>query len=258
MVRYIPFLLCLLACSDQKDTQTDNLKVQAGSVAKNPEVKNSFAWTGLINNKIPVFLHYSIEGEIVAGEIYYLNTKAGKPIQIIGAIEEDSSYRLLEFEPGGNISGILEGVPSGDAFSGRWFSPKTRKEFSLNLKTKDTVVQSINLSPALNDIFGRYHYQYSEAGYHGDLEVNKLDGDKISFSIYSVTSDPARNLAEVPLDTVKLTGNSFTYTIPESDSCEFKVTFYRGFAAVSYTRGYCNGQFGMNATVDGIFLKTVK
>ncbi|HEX6334893.1 MAG TPA: hypothetical protein VFZ78_11745, partial [Flavisolibacter sp.] len=105
---------------------------------------------------------------------------------------------------------------------------------------------------------GHYHYQYSEAGYHGDLDVQMISEDRVAFSIFSVTNDPARNLAEVPQDTVQITGNSFLYTIPGSDSCEFRVTFYRTFATVAYTRGYCDGQFGMNATVDGIFLKVVK
>lgn len=265
----IPFIL-LSDCSERpnttanekhsipKDTLIKHDTHPASSEAKRVESKNQFSWTGLINNKIPVFLHYSVVGELIVGEIYYLNTKSRKPIQVIGSIEEDKSYRLLEFESNGNISGIIKGTPEGSRFDGSWFSPKARRAFSLNLKTKDSTVNPVDLRPADNDIFGDYHYQYSEAGYHGDMEVKKVSGDKLAFSIYSVTNDPARNLAEVPMDTVKMSGNSFIYNIPESDSCEFKVKFYRGFAVVDYTRGYCEGQFGMNATVDGIFLKINK
>ena len=104
-------------------------------------------------------------------------------------------------------------------------------------------------------IFGRYHYQYTEEGYIGDLEISRIGNDKAAFSLFSVTGAPARNIADVPTDTIPFKGNSFVYTIPESDSCSFKVSFYKGFAVVVYTNGYCSGQFGMNATVDGIFIK---
>ncbi len=48
----------------------------------------------------------------------------------------------------------------------------------------------------------------------------------------------------------------FIYKIPDTDSCEFEVKFYKRFVIIRYTKGFCDRQFGMNATIDGIFLKT--
>lgn len=125
----------------------------------------------------------------------------------------------------------------------------------MHLTGKDTALTATDLLADEEDRYGLYHYQYSEEGSQGSLQVEKLGKDKIAFSIFSVTSAPARNIADVQKDTVSLTGNSFVYTIPGSDSCAFKVSFYKGFVQVNYTKGYCSGQFGMNATVDGVFVK---
>ena len=46
------------------------------------------------------------------------------------------------------------------------------------------------------------------------------------------------------------------YKVAETENCEFKVKFYQDFVFVNYTKGTCAGQFGHNATVDGIFIKT--
>lgn len=228
------------------------------SEAKRPSVRSEFYWSGFINHKIPVFIHYSIEDDLITGQLFYLNTKSRQPITLIGTIEEDSSYRILEFGKDGNISGIISGKPKDEIFHGEWFSPETRKEFPLHLGSKDTTFTPLSLEAPNGDIDGIYHYQYSEEGSQGDMQVKRLGENTIAFSIFSVTDAPARNLAEVPEDTVQLTGNSFIYTIPGSDGCQFKVRFYKDFSRVTYTRGYCEGQFGMNATVDGIYLKVKK
>lgn len=201
------------------------------------------------------FIHYQLDSNLIMGEITYLNTKDKLPIKLFGTIEEDKNYRLLEFDKTGNITGIITGLPSGKIFNGSWFSPKTRKELSLNLTSKDTVINSPTLATELQNIFGHYHYQYSEAGYQGDFEISKLPDNKAVFGITSVTGEPARNVAQIDDDTIKLNNTFFTYKVPDTDSCEFEVKFYKGLALIRYTKGYCDSQFGMNATIDGIFLK---
>jgi hypothetical protein len=250
------FLVLLLsACGGQTEknisntTTIDTLK----NTKQNNQIETS--WLGTINNKIPVFLHYSIHREVIVGEITYLNTKNKKPIKLLGTIEEDKSYRLLEFEKDGNISGIITGNPDPRVFNGNWFSPKTRQELQVKLSIKDTLIETSDYQAENKDMYGTYHYQYSEEGYQGDLAIKKLRDNKVEFNIFSVTGAPGRNIAEVAADTIQMTGNTFTYKIPDTDSCEFKVTFFKGFSVVNYTKGYCSGQFGLNASIDGIFLK---
>ncbi len=83
------------------------------------------------------------------------------------------------------------------------------------------------------NIYGNYSYRYDEEGYQGEFEIKKVGNDKAEFSIFSVTGSPFRNMAEVETDTITISGNSFTYTIPESEDCEFKVKFYKDFALYS-------------------------
>ena len=139
-----------------------------------------------------------------------------------------------------------------------WVSPcgTQEEEFQLKLLQKDTILETTNFQADLNNIYGNYYYSYNEEGYQGNVSISKLANNKIAFDIFSVTGAPGRNMAEVPLDSIQLNGNSFVYKIPESDSCEFKVNFFKDFLMLEYTRGNCDGQFGWNATIEGIFLKT--
>ncbi len=223
----------------------------------NADKKTDICWTGTLNGKTPIFIHYQFDNEVIIGEIIYLNTKNKTPIKLIGTIESwDKKFRLLEFDKTGNITGIITGLPEKDKFNGSWFSPKTRKELTLNLSTKDTVIVSKNYQPKLSEIYGDYHYQYSEAGSQGDFNLTRINNEKVSFNIFSVTSEPARNIAEIETDTIKLTKTEFIYKVGETEDCEFKVKFYKDFAFINYTKGYCIGQFGHNATIEGIYFKT--
>lgn len=256
------FTLLVIACNNHKEKSIilkgETIDSSVSSTDQDKSHENAICWTGSINGKTSVFIHYQIDGNIIAGEITYLNTKEKNPIKLLGTIEPDKSYRLLEFDKTGNITGIITGIPASNEFKGNWFSPKTRKEFSLEVKRKDTLISSNSIQPGISDIFGDYHYQYSASGYQGDFNLTKLNNDAVSFSILSVTGEPGRNIAEIPTDTVTLTNNEFIYKVPGTDSCEFKVKFYKDFLYVNYTKGYCHGQFGNNAAVDGLYLKTKK
>ena len=259
---YLIYLLTLtiISCNNQQEKVSDlDTSATATTTTLTSDKalnSNEICWTGNLDHKIPVFIHYQIDSNLIIGEITYLNTKEKLPIRLLGTIEDDKSYRLLEFEKSGNITGIITGVPADKTFNGSWFSPKTRKELVLNLLRKDTAITSSTMDTKLQDIFGRYHYQYSEAGYQGDFEIYKLANSKAVFGITSVTGAPGRNLAQIDDDTIDLSAAHFIYKLPDTDDCEFEVKFYRGFAFIKYTKGFCEGQFGMNATVDGIFLKT--
>ena len=250
-------IILLSACNEQKEkntvTQTvDTASSQTIKIASPTEI----VWQGTLNNKIPVLLHYSIQDGDIAGEILYLNTAGKKPIQICGTIKEDKSFDLYEFEKNGNVTGTISCTATDEKLTGSWYAGRSGKEYKLNLVKKDTLIET---KPFTTDISGYYRYQYGEDGYQGDFDVKKIGNNKIAFGISSVTGEPGRNLAEVSTDTIQMTGNSFIYKIPETENCEFKVTFYRTFLKVDYTKGLCqDGQFGFNATVEGIYFKVPK
>jgi len=249
----------MISCNNNQEriaetaTQTS---IDQSILNRQEEIQNTaICWKGTLNSTINIFLHYQIEGNLLIGELVYLDTKEKQPIKIIGTTERDESIRLLEFENSGNITGIITGTPTDSILSGKWFSPKTRKELDLELTKIDTIIKSKKIETNKDSIFGEYYYQYSQAGNQGTLHIEKIDQDKFSFSIFSVTGEPARNMADLEIDTLTFHGTNFIYKIPETDSCEFKVNFYKDFAYVTYTKGYCNGLFGHNATIAGIFYK---
>jgi len=250
-------LISLFALYSYANSDKSNASNSTNLNELKTDKKTDICWSGTLNGKIPIFIHYQFDNEVIIGEITYLNTKSKTPIKLVGTIENwDKKYRLLEFDKTGNITGIITGLPEKDKFIGSWFSQKTRQELNLSLATKDTVIISKNYQPKLSEIFGDYHYQYSEAGYQGDFNLTRINNEKVSFNIFSVTGEPARNIAEVETDTIKLTKTEFIYNVAETENCEFKVKFYKDFVFINYTKGTCEGQFGHNATIDGIFIKT--
>ncbi|WP_207422810.1 hypothetical protein [Desertivirga brevis] len=251
--------LSLLSCNnyDQKISNSSIVKSKQAVITANKKnlLNKEICWVGNLNGTTPIFIHYQRDSNLLIGEITYLNTRAKLPIRLLGTIEEDDKYRLLEFDETEMITGIIEGIPKENVFKGSWFSPKTKKELQMNLLPKDTVINNPSIKPDPNQLSGNYHYQYGEYGYNGDFEFNQVGVGKAAIHILSLTNlDRGPNIAEVDKDTIPFYGNNFIYNIPESDNCEFKVTFYKGFVYINYTKGYCGSQFGHNATIDGIYL----
>jgi hypothetical protein len=251
-------LILLLSCTIRQtdnNAKTEEVLEQQKSETQNVTKNNKqFCWKGKLNTKTNILLHYQIQDDLIFGEISYLDTKEKKPIRIIGTIEEDSSIRLLEFNNKGNITGIITGLPKDEELTGNWFSPKTNKESSLNLNRIDTILENENIETNLENVIGDYHYQYSEAGYQGDLTIRKVNADEISFSILSVTGEPGRNMAIIETDTIEAS-TDFIYKLPNTENCEFKIRIFKDFAFIKYTEGFCEGIFGHNATIEGIFYK---
>ena len=176
-------LILLLSCTIRQtdnNAKTEEVLEQQKSETQNVTKNNKqFCWKGKLNTKTNILLHYQIQDDLIFGEISYLDTKEKKPIRIIGTIEEDSSIRLLEFNNKGNITGIITGFSKDEELTGNWFSPKTKEESSLNLNRIDTILENENIETNLENVIGDYHYQYSEAGYQGDLTIRKVNADEI-------------------------------------------------------------------------------
>lgn len=253
--------LTIISCNSQQKKVSSSESLSPTQTATTANLKSQsnkeICWTGTLNGKTHILIHYQVDSNVIVGEIIYLNTRDKQPIRLLGTVEEDKSYRLLEFDKTGNITGIIEGTPSEKEFNGSWVSPRTKKELEMKLELKDTLISSASIQPETNQIFGDYHYQYGENGYNGDFEFSKAGGNKAAFHILSLTNvERGPNVAEVEKDTIYFSDNYFIYKMPDSDNCEFKVIFYKGFAYINYTKGYCESQFGLNATIDGIYLKT--
>lgn len=222
-----------------------------GQEKKTGQELKRFSWTGTINKKIPVDLDFTVFGLTVVGEIHYLNTKSHLPIKIIGSKDAEDKYTLCEFGKDGNISGVLYGKLTGDRFEGEWSSTKSDGTYPLSLVLKDNRLVKPVIFPA-TDITGKYNYQYGEKGYQGGITIKKLKGNNYEYEIGSVTSDPARNMADAS-GTAVLKNNGMIIEV--NKSCRFKVTFYNGFLVIGSDDELGGCEFGFNATLSGTYLK---
>lgn len=219
------------------------------------KVKNDICWDGFIDNKIPIFIHYSIEDEVIIGEITYLNTKEKKPIKLIGTYNNKNSYRLLEFDKKGNITGVIMVIPNSSELKGTWVSTKTHKEMPLLAKKSKKVIISTDNNPNLNKIFGDYHYSYGNLLWNGDLSIEKDSAKNIFFELISLGKGEAPSIAQVKRSRIKLNRNSFIYKMPDSQNCRLKIIFFKDFVFVKNLGGDCSSEFGMGAYPEGIYLK---
>ncbi|MEJ5053810.1 hypothetical protein [Sphingobacterium sp. MYb382] len=259
-ISYFFFLIIICACTrnaSKSETSAAGLHTDTvGGNASADSLKQQIYWSGMVAERIPVLLHYQMIDSLLVGELVYLGNTERKPVKLIGEIEESEEHRILEIDSTGNIIGILSGTPIQDKWLGSWFSPKTRNEYTLDLKRIDTLLALPSQAVSPKDVAGQYYYQYGRKGRKGILKVRRLDDDKLEFSILSLTDEPARNIALVDTDTIISKGTSFTYAVPSTDNCEVKVQFYKDFAHIRYSKGDCSGMFGHNASLEGIFYKT--
>lgn len=251
--------LAYISCSSpEQETKSSGDTASDQPSAIRPAIPNSkeVYWTGTLNGKTPVFIHYQIDSNVIAGEITYLGTKNRLPIRLLGTMYEDKSCRLMEFDKTGNITGVIVGTPAEKEFNGTWVSPKTGKELEMKLRPKDTAISIPPMNAAPGRMSGLYRYAYGEGGAMGSFEFSEAGDGKAVFEIEAFTSvEKGMNDAIVEKDTITFNGDNFIYTIPDTDSCEFKVKFYKDFVYIDYTKGYCTVVFGLNASIDGIFLK---
>jgi hypothetical protein len=212
-----------------------------------------YTWTGTIGKATNVSFWFAERDSVVVGAITY--KRSGKPIALRGFHTQDTEYRLMEFGTDGAITGVLTGTAKGNGFTGEWFSPKTRRSHPLQLKLQQAAVPRKPVVLPAKSVSGTYAYSYSEDGPQGLLSVRQIN-DSAVIEFNNITAGPAYNQATIEPVTVALQNNGLIYTIQEG--CVIRIRFYNDVAVVDYVADASDCLFGMNATVDGIYLKTGK
>jgi len=219
-----------------------------------------YCWQGKLGENIPVFLHFQKHKNLIVGEITYLNTKAKKPIPLIGRKYSKSGLLYLnEFTEGGIITGVWMLTPQGDSLTGHWYAPYSDEQYRVAVVKQDTLMSSLSISTHSQHISGEYEYHYGEKGPQGTWRIKRLDEHHITIKASAVTSAPARNLAYVSTDTVRIDNHQFVYKVGMDSDCKIVMqgTFYKVFLKVNYINDEpCRYYFGHNATLEGIFYKT--
>ncbi len=223
-------------------------------------------WEGKLGNNIPVCLRYhkfygipyGRYGDLVIGSITYLNIKAKIPIPLLGYEDKEGDFYLSEFQEDGKISGVIRGDKKENNFKAEWIKPYNPTSYKLKLTQKDSLIATPIIETISANYAGEYYYQFGEKGPLGEWKVRVLGNDKLEVQAFSVTSAPARNMAEIKKDTVKLQGNSFAYSVKSGPDCaiDIQAFFFKNFMLVYYTNeNPCPYYFGHNATLEGVFYK---
>ena len=230
------------------------------------EIHGLYQFTGKLNGKIPIFLWFVAKNGVLKGEVTYLNKAARQPIIIYGTIvlvDEFNAFGdkivrngalIYEFNKNGYVTGTYMATFKGAIFEGTWSKPGSEKELQFNLSHSDSVVSKHDTVLTPNKIAGEYLYRFGEKGSQGGIDIKQIDKTNFLITVECTTPAPAYNEAVVEPVKVHMIGNTFIYSIPETD-CKFRVSFFNNFAVITRLQGTECG-FGFNASIDGVFIKT--
>ncbi|MDP4219903.1 MAG: hypothetical protein Q8916_10880 [Bacteroidota bacterium] len=228
--------------------------------AKAPGNSGFYTWEGTIGENIPIFVWLSVHDSIMIGEITY--KKKGSTIRLRGknpgTVLEDFREMfygpaIYEFEPGGRITGMLIGRIGADSLVGKWWSTIRKKEYTLALHMKDTVLTSIDTSLVPEQIGGRYDFVMGNVGDEGHLNIRSVHGSKIVFDLVMVTANPVGHTAFLEKQTAIVDQDHFT--VHYDSNCIFTVWFCKDIAYIQYEKNKSECDFaGMGVEFDRIYL----
>lgn len=215
-----------------------------------------YEYEGELEGGIPIELKFLQSDDIVKGELIY--KKVGKPITIIGTVDENGSYRVYEFGEKGMITGILSGNFESDAKNLSWFSPESRKRLKMELELKSKKDGRFDFGD--NDMVGVYRYEFGKDGALGNLTVDKVTKDSIYFDLICLTHAPGRNMATLEEAAMPINGNKVSIDFKDDEyyDCAYDIIFYKDFVSIKYVDDRMECGFGHNARVEGIFVKQEK
>lgn len=252
---FIFIVFVQFSCENNKNHNKNRFAKKNENVQLNKQVSDSqFYWKGTLNSGSNFFLTFKKSEDFIYGVITMKKQSKAIVNQIIGTKDEDGKYRIIVFDTFGMITDILISLYIENEFSGKWFETSSNKEMEFISKKVDTSVNLEELNTDINNIVADYHYQYGNNGTRGDIIIKKVKNKKISITIGSFLNNYSNNYAELKIDSIeKMT--TIYYNIPDSDSCQIRLKFFKKFAWITYKTKNCKGIFGQNTTLEGIYIK---
>jgi hypothetical protein len=209
-------------------------------------------YAGKLDGKIEVTLEIKGLGDVLRGTITY--KKSGKPILVLGSFNTDGTFFLREYQPDGNVTGVMSGTEKSKKLTGTWYPPGTDKEMKLDLDAVTVQEEgTVSWPYGAIKIAGEYGYHYGKEGPMGSLTV-KQSGDQVKFAFDCNTGAPGFNMAMLEETTATLKDGEVRYKMPDAE-CEIRIQFFDGFAVVGYVDEKYDCGFGHNAGVEGEFVK---
>jgi hypothetical protein len=214
-----------------------------------------YKFTGKLNDKIPIFLWFVVKDSVLKGEVTYLKTAKKLPIIILGTITKKDGITIYEFIKNGYISGIYRGNFAVKALTGSWYAPGSEKELKFNLMPADSSLTHIDTTLKPISIDGEYLYHFGEQGSSGGIDIKQSTPGNFLVDINCMTSSPQNNVADMKTFKVNMFNNIIIYKMPKED-CKFRIRAFNNFIVIDYVGKSWNCGFGLNAGIDGVFIKT--
>lgn len=233
-----------------------------------------FEGSGAVNGKIPVAVWFDVKNGLVYGEIVYTNTKAKKPICLLGREKEDGSLFLYEMLPNGDISGTIAGTLVNGVLSGTWhgrpqrieksegeYEYKKGKTFSIVIFAAERTHAPFSWEFDAKNASGTYSYSLGDNCDDGTVFLQINNDGTVSYRLIGLTGAPYYRTACFPEDALagetalaKLLGNKIR--IEEDEMCAIELELYNDFLVSKYAEGKdCRYRVGNGATAEGLFLK---
>lgn len=216
-----------------------------------------YKFTGKLNTKIPVFFWFVVKDSVLKGEVTYLKTAKRQPITVAGTIAKDNTITLYEFTKNGTITGTYEGKMKSHTFAGIWTAPGSGRELPYTLATKDTSFTPGSTALTPTTLSGKYAYRFGKNGASGEVHIRQIKLGTFSIDINCVTASPQNNIAEVETFKARMVNDAIIFKVPDTE-CKFRIRHYQNFIVIDRLSGPLNCGFGLNATIAGLFIKTVQ
>jgi hypothetical protein len=262
----------LVACNSSSKSSDDNTSITSEKARGEDEIVDPNASTtdapegdpdtwqetyqGTLDGKIQVEMALTGQiGKSTRGTITYKST--GKPIMVLGYFSGDGNFFLREYQPDGLVTGVLSGSSKNGKLEGSWYSKG--KELKLSMTTQTASKSAVWPYNLKGSIAGEYAYHYPDEGEDpgaaGNLTV-KVKGDQVTFAFDCITGPPGYHMATMEETEATLEdGNLIRYSNSEYGECAFEIRFYQGFASVTHVDEKYDCGFGMNAGVEGDYVK---
>lgn len=206
---------------------------------------------GKLDDKIEVEFYLQRHEDLLAGTITYKSS--GIPIRIFGNYRDDQNFFIREYAKGTEVSGMMSGTIKDGKIEGSWYPPSGDKERKLKAIATSKASKGLTWKNAEQNVAGEYSYEFPNEGGSGSLTVEQ-SGDKITFDAISVNGAPGYHIATIEEGAGKLVDHKVHYSMNDGE-CEFYIRFYRDFAYIEFVEDKYACDFGMGASIEGIFVK---
>ena len=151
---------------------------------------------------------------------------------------------------------MMSGKIENGQLNGTWYAAAGERNYPMAVKASAQKPTPEEWPAATRTVAGEYSYSFPEEGGSGSLTV-KQSGDDITFDAISVNGAPGYHIATIEDGKGTIVDHTVHYSM-NGGECEFNIRFYKDFAYIQFVGENYECDFGMGASIEGIFVREPK